>query len=680
MSLRSVWLSAVAAVTLLAPWRAARACGPDFPPILLNDRARTLAELPEGSFALEASRLVPPPEKPFPVIEDWEEPKGARVGGGAQETQLYESGAAAFKAGDSRQAYARFQAVLDLPPEQRRRFSTFARYMLGRTSGAGFQHEAIPHFRGVRELARQGFEDPLGLALASLGEEARLLLDAGDDAGAIRLYAEQAAHGSHHAATSLLLVARALTRDPARLQKALKEPVAQRLMAAYVWTRAREWESSDDHRMERVARTLDALAAVPGLAGADRLAAAAWRAGRFEQAERFAGLEHTPLSTWVRAKLALRRGDAAEAERLLAEASAGIPATEDWTGEGSTPNFRPHLRLEGERAVLALAQGDFARSAEALVETCYWPDVAEVAERVLTVEELKKLVATHAPSTTVHTTAEQAGLNCTPFAPYGAKEKSTAEMLRRLLARRLLRTHADQEAQEYFRGTEWEQPAREYADLLARARSTSNAVDKAQALYAASRIARRLGMELLGTEASPDWAWTAGDYSLDTDEEFNTPDDSMRDVLSPVLKGKPLLSDAERARRTAHAPPSPLRFHYRATAADLAEEAAALMPPRSQAYAMLLCHAARYTSSIDPERGQRLWRTYIQKGASIPGTWQFGQACPDPDFARVRASQSRISLPWKNVRRRTLAAALGGGMLPLAMGAALWLRRRRQAP
>ncbi|MBJ6759765.1 hypothetical protein JGU66_03260 [Myxococcaceae bacterium JPH2] len=680
MSLRSVWLSSLVAVTLLAPWRAARACGPDFPPFLLNDRARTLAELPEGSFALEASRLVPRPEKPFPVIEDWEEPKGARVGGGAQETQLYQAGAEAYQQGYILKARETFQAVLALPAEQRRRFSTFARYMLGRTSGAGFQQEAVPNFREVRELARQGFEDPLGLALASFGEEARFLLEAGDDAGAIRLYAEQAAHGSQHAQTSLLLVARALTRDQARLKKALKDPVAQRLMTAYVWTRAREWDGSDDHRIERVAKTLDALAEVPGLAGADQLAAAAWRAGRFEQAERFAGLEHTPLSTWVRAKLALRRGDAAEAERLLAEASAGIPASEDWTGEGPIADFRPHLRLEGERAVLALARGDFARSAETLVETCYWPDAAEVAERVLTVEELKKLVATHAASTQVRTVAEQAGLNCAPFAPYGAKEKSTAEMLRSVLARRLLRTHADQEAMEYFRGTEWEQPAREYTDLLARARSTSNAVDKAQALYTASRLARRLGMELLGTEASPDWAWTAGDYSLDTNEEFSTPDDSMREVLSPVLKGTPLLSDAESARRKAHAPPSPLRFHYRSTAADLAEEAAALMPPRSQAYAMLLCHAARFTASTDSARGQRLWRTYLQKGAAIPGTWQFGQACLEPDFNKVRETQSKLSLPWKNVRRRTLAAALGGGMLPLAMGAALWLRRRRQAP
>ncbi|MFP2909068.1 hypothetical protein ACLESD_29310, partial [Pyxidicoccus sp. 3LFB2] len=276
---RSLFASLVV-LLLLAPLRDARACGPDFPPSLLSDRAHTLAELPDGTFSLEVTRLLPRPADTFQVGEapadtdEQGEPVDPREGGGARERALYSAGAKAFHAGDTLEARARFLDVLALPPEERRRFSTFAAYMLGRTAGAGLEHEARPRFAEVRELARQGFDDPLGLAVASLGEEARVLLDAGDDAGAVRLYAEQAAHGSTSGATSLLLVARALHRDEARLKEALKDPLVQRLMATFAWTRGQEWQWAEE-APGGLQRLLEALAAVPGLSGADRLAAGA---------------------------------------------------------------------------------------------------------------------------------------------------------------------------------------------------------------------------------------------------------------------------------------------------------------------------------------------------------------------------------------------------------------------
>ncbi|MFP2931686.1 hypothetical protein ACLESO_42185 [Pyxidicoccus sp. 3LG] len=140
---------------------------------------------------------------------------------------------------------------------------------------------------------------------------------------------------------------------------------------------------------------------------------------------------------------------------------------------------------------------------------------------------------------------------------------------------------------------------------------------------------------------------------------------------------QPLLTQAEQQRLTAHAPPHPMRFHYRSTAADLAEEAAGLMPPRSQAYAVLLCHAARFTSSSEPERTQRLYRTYVKNGAAAV-SMNFGHECPEPDFERARAQQPKLTLPWQGLRRRTLAALGGGLLLPVALGATLFLRRKRK--
>jgi hypothetical protein len=680
LSCRSLFASLVV-LLLLAPLRDAQACGPDFPPSLLADRAHTLAELPDGSFAFEVSRLVPKPADTFPVVEtspyadEPGEPEGARVGGAARETALYAAGAKAFHAGDVMEARARFLDVLALPAEERRRFSTFAAYMLGRTAGAGLEHEAQPRFAEVRELARQGFEDPLGLAVASLGEEARVLLERGDDAGAVRLYAEQAAHGSATGATSLLLVARALHRDEARLKEALKDPLVQRLLTTFVWTRGQEWQWAEEEQ-GGLQQLLDALAAVPGLAGADRLAAGAWRVGRFDLAERFAAQEATPLAAWVKAKLALRRGDRAAAEQLLAEAAAGWPESEEWAPDAELGSLRPRTRAEGERALLTLMRDDFPASAERMLASCSWPDLAYVAERVLTVEELQRLVAARSPSA-----PEQCKPELAHVYDDDARDgtNTLASRLRLLLGRRLLRTGAGARALEYFQGTPFEQPARQYVEARERARQEGDAVEKARALFEAARLARRMGLELLGTEAAPDWAQADGWYDL---TEYSGPRELPPDeeAARKKMAELPLVSAAEQQRMTAHAPPYAMRYHYRSTAADLAEEAANLVPRRSQAYAVLLCHAARFTASSEPGRVPRLWQTYVKNGAMLRGEeWMsFGYECPEPDFERARAQQPKLTLPWQGMRRRTLAAMGGGLLLPVALGATLLLRRKRK--
>ncbi|XXF79652.1 hypothetical protein P2318_07810 [Myxococcaceae bacterium GXIMD 01537] len=678
MLLRST-LTCLLLLGALVPLRRARACGPDFPPHLLKDRAETLAKLPDGAFLLEATRLVPKPAESFAVVEVDPEPEGARVGGGARETELYAAGAKAYNAGDWREGQARFREVLALPAEERRRFSTFAAFMLGRIEESA--PEAQRRFAEVRELARQGFDDPLGLAVASLGEEARHSLRSGDDVAALRLYAQQAAHGSQSGAISLLHVARALARDEARMERALKDPLGQRLLATYAWTRGREslWvDGADGPSPTPLPRLLEALAAVPGLAGADRLAAAAWIAGRFDLAERFAGQERTPLAAWVKSKLALRRGDRTAAEAHLAEAREALPEEEDWQGESYESQLRPRARAEGEWALLALMRGDFPEAAERMLRTCSWPDIAYLAERVMTEDELRRFIATH---------STPPGPRCQPErAPgWGAEEKAPGalQQLRVLFGRRLLRAGQGQEALEYFRGTPWEEPSRQYVEAMERARSAWSDVDKAQALYSASLLARRVGMELMGTELAPDWTWVGGSYDLTTWYE-----DMRRYALESeeqpphvareraALEALPLITEAERQRSEAHGPKHPVRFHYRSTAADLAEEAAALLPPRSQAAAALLCHAARFASYSEPERVQRLWRHYIRTGALDAGVDQFGQSCPEPNFERVR--QQRLTLSWPNWRMRTLATVAGGVMLLPIAGAFYFVRRKRR--
>ncbi|ATB37246.1 hypothetical protein CYFUS_002667 [Cystobacter fuscus] len=84
---------------------------------------------------------------------------------------------------------------------------------------------------------------------------------------------------------------------------------------------------------------------------------------------------------------------------------------------------------------------------------------------------------------------------------------------------------------------------------------------------------------------------------------------------------------------------------------------------------------ARFVWETEPERVQRLWHTYVKRGAFVPEMSRFGQSCPEPDFERLRHPKS--SAPVRTWRLRTLAMVGGGILLPLA-GAFFFVRRRRR--
>lgn len=661
-------------VASLAMPRNADACGPFFPPELFFDRAATLANLPDGTFMVEAKKLVPKPDDGFGVVEGAveDEPAHAREGGGVDESALYQAGAAAWKAAKFDQAGRKFEQVLDLLPAARKHFSTFAAFMLGRN---GAPEESLRRFAQVRDLASAGFADPLGLAVASFGEEARVHLRAGNDREAIRLYAEQAAHGSDSGAQSLLFVARALAAKPERLEKVLSDPLAQRLLTLYAWTRGNEsWYDGNEERRPPTAKLLDALAALPALDGADQLAAAAWRMGRFDLAERFAPKSQTPLALWVASKLALRRGDKGAGEQLLAKVVAGYMAD---------PGFHPRSAVEGDgllmlcprdfaaralgdAAVLALARGDFVGALDKAVANGSFADAAYLAERVLTKEELERFLAQKP-----------------------AVEGDHMSRLRALLARRWLRAGQLPRPPAAFAEPALFDLAKQYVGALEAGRTSRDPIDRARSLFTAAQIARKKGMELLGTEVAPDWAVERGEYDLgaydgarafrmDGKRQWDEPDLTAPHPLAKLRNS--LMSADEQARVARNQPTHAQRFHYREAAADLAEDAAHLVPRRSQAYFALLCTAARYVANTNPDRMQRLWTDYVHNGAVISeGPWTFGQGCPEPQFdkARQMAAAAR-AWHWPHLRKRTIAAftvaCLGLGAL-----AALVIRRTRRA-
>lgn len=709
-------------LALAAP--ASRACGPNFPVDLLGDRAGTLANLPEGSFAFEVRRIVSPPPA-WTVVEraEWiyPEPKitresierewwggryeridGLRSAASAvaaygqgeglpEEARRYLAGAVAWANNDADDAVTRFQSVLALPADQRTHYGVWAQYMLGRVAVLQDDRDAaLAAFAATRDLVRHGSDDPLGLAASSLGDEAKLQLDAGEDAAAIALYAEQAATGSEFGRTSLLAVARQLVRDDTRLDRSLGEPVVQRLMTAYLLTRSGELGESpydadvDPHAAAtppidaaaKIAHFLDAVerGGLEQVAGADRLAALAYRSGRYDLAQRLAGKDSSGLAWWLRAKLALRAGDVVAATQAYAQAARAFPADETWgTQQQNAISYldvtRPQCRVEGEQGTLALARGEYVAAMGYLYNaaSAYWTDAAWVAERVLTLDELKAFVDTHVsavpakPPQTANGDEEESGWNRT----------QPAVSLRALLGRRLLRAERFDEALRYFDDAGLEAKAQQYV-AARRAARRGDRIERAQALFDAARSARGDGLELLGYELDPDYQIWGGSFAYGYADEAGD--------ASPSPFSIPLVGSEETKRTAASAAVPAQRFHYRYIAAGLAANAADLLPPRSQAFASVLCHATAWLLYRDPDAAQNLYRRYLRQGAYVAWGDAFGQECPAPDFpgAATRWHAQRV-IHFKHAVRRALPLTAIIGVPLLSIAALVAFRRRKHA-
>lgn len=709
MKIRSVVLAVVAAFS--APL--VLACGPDFPPVLLGDRASTLLDLPEGTFDFEASHLIKPATA-FPVVEraDWlwanpppptqddvergwlgdafevtrlmrSQPTSAAAWAKgtdlSAEARLYTTGAVAFGKAEYEEAAARFKAVLALPADQRSHYGVLAQFMLGRIAllredvDIDAAHAA---FRATRELVAAGATDPLGLAATSLGDEAWISLHNDDDAGAIALYAQQAALGSAFGRTSLLEVARDIVHDAKRLQRAVSDPLSQRLLVAYFYSRSDElqYDDSAEEGPKRVPDTINTFlkaveqAGLDKIDGADRLAAVVYRQGNYELAKRIAAKSDAPLAQWVRAKLALRDGDLTRAADAYAAASKGFPRDERWQAPGTQSDYpwdglQPACRVEGEYGALDLSRGEYVSALTHLfaASDTYWADAAYVAERVVTVDELKTFVDTKVPATPVVKPTD------------GSSPAMTrANLLRALLARRLLRANRYDDALRYFDDAEIKAKAQTYVDAR-RAAEKGDRIAQARGWFRSAELAREDGMEILGYEMDPDFNSYGGSFDLN----WQGDDGAARKDL--VLPEKWRGNDEQQ--RLAASVAVPLkRFHYRYVAAEFAAKAADLLPPRSQAFAAALCTATSYVLHDDQQLGEKYWLRYVKQGPYVPWAANFGLQCQAPDFdaAERRLRAERIASMKRSVRHA--APYIAGGLVLLGVALVLqWRRRRKQA-
>lgn len=527
----------------------------------------------------------------------------------------YLSGAIAYRRGETETARQHWNQVLALPPAERKYRSTWAAYMLGRMDVKQDPARAVEALRQVRALAQAGYIDGLGLAAASLGWEAKAELNRGRFEQAIELYLQQLATGDSGATASLRLSAEGIvSAGKDAMARAARHEPSRRVLTAYVLANGGPRQVTDGDLPDTVAtQWLDALehAKVDDLRGADRLAWLAYRVGRTKTAERWlARADKTSgITAWIRAKLLMRAGKLDEAAAELSRAIKAFPENEEWQNVNGFEHVEPFGELNpgqlagAELGALRLTRRQYVDALDALMEACSWLDAGYVAERVLTIQELQSCVDRRTKEILASGRKLEVQMNDMGEWPPGDEPIAMNNAFRHLLARRLARQEKFAEARPYM-PREFQPRLDEFAAQLKQGRSKQRSrTDRAASLWAAARIAREHGLDLLGSELDPDWFALGGSFQLDP-------------VLDARLRPDNKLNRAstEEKSRVADSAVTPsTRWHYRYIAADLGWQAAELMPDNAEETAKVLNEAGSWIKITDPKKADQFYKALVRR-------------------------------------------------------------------
>lgn len=562
-----------------------------------------------------------------------------------------------------------FHQLLALPRPEQGKWRLKALYTMARDvfdSGEGSDYElqydtmvymsdeswkSIKLYQQVIDEVRNGEPDPEELSIASLGQLGFYSLNKADFPSAITFYAQQAAQGSYSGKNSLRSISRYLTKQSnfSLLEKIISDPLVQKLIIAEIFVR-HDWAynqegCADEDSNRGCAVQRDKLInlllkhRVKGFAWSDRLAALAYRNGDYALTQSL--LEDAPesgLREWLNAKMALRAGDIPQATRYYARAAKFFPEDETWGNPMTESDYYhgneiivPSCRIASEQAILALKRDDYLQAIALFYKgkDTYWADLADVAESVLTLPELKAFVDKNVPT-------PQQPLKPFDLAVFHEEEGyyvfptriPTDVKLRALLARRLIRNGQYQQAVAYFDISNYRDAAQKLADLMAKAKqkNASNR-ERAQAQYEAARFLRYNGIELVAYEMYPDYAITGGQYS--TPYLYSNHDGWISE--KEIQRGNRAIPD-----KNNHF------LHYRWQAAEMAGKAADLLHPKTQAWAAVLCNAASWVRYLDPETGGEIYRRYVKSGKAFDWAAHFGRDCPEPMFVKSTEQETKI--------------------------------------
>jgi len=219
---------------------------------------------------------------------------------------------------------------------------------------------------------------------------------------------------------------------------------------------------------------------------------------------------------------------------------------------------------------------------------------------VLTLEELTGFVRTYAPAREKKSAAQES-----PIKDRLASSLDLPAKLRHLLARRLMRAGRYLEAAEFFPAALQSLCLQFRNGLDTQANAAIDLKERAKALFSSASIYRKYGLELFGAELEPDWHITFGEF-----EAYGVTAAHRAMALTNAVS---LVTSNEVARAATHGCQPELRWHYRYKAADMAWEAAKLLPDNDDLTAEILCTAGSWIKNVDPAEADRFYKALVNR-------------------------------------------------------------------
>jgi hypothetical protein len=270
--------------------------------------------------------------------------------------------------------------------------------------------------------------------------------------------------------------------------------------------------------------------------------------------------------------------------------------------------------MNGDMGTVRLMSGDFAQAMDIFLKGGLWEDAAYVAERVLRTDELKAYVdKMPAPEKPLDMQAAQAAGQDPYYSPNGDPD-ATARM-RYLLGRRLVREDRYAEAVAYL-PPEYGKLLEKYVEALKNGANAGLSKQvRADNWSTAAWLARRDGMELMGTEVAPDGFDSGGEFpnpdvakARETGSARDDDEDKPTPLAFPARK-----AEAERLKMNEIRPD--IRYHYRIVAAGLAMRAAALMADNTEELADAVNHAGLWVKDRDNKLGDTYYNVIEKRCA-----------------------------------------------------------------
>lgn len=583
-----------------------------------------------------------------------------------EDIRLYLEGARLYlDAGDDavKRAQAKWQQVLALPEAERKWRSTWAAWMLFRTAKPADDVECGRRLAEVRELSQKGFADCLHLGI----EATYILGRAGSDLpekgqvnpvewkraaylrailGHSRAEAQVRSDRWEQSAWSEELAAQTLA-DPFLRQAQLLHliEVAQGALGWYNGVHGNTIIPLNDD-LESWLKSYE-KAEVKGQREAALLAWLYYNAARFSEAKRWVKMapEEDVIALSIRGKLAAMEGKKQETVKAFAAVAKQMPEVQDRAradmevdGQGSVRPLTAHNLQQVRRhhfladyGTAQLAVNDFTGALATFSKTDYWPDTAYIAERLISVEEL--LVMKRAGKLAELKREDGYVVETPPYKVHSIKDLSDQyggwrgvrgySSMDYLIGRRLAREHYFKNAEEMLPedlGKALEVYALAYR--LGHDKKRSKA-ERAAALWKAAQMHKIVGDVMFGFAGGPDHFVCGCVFNLGNMASFRAQklwredwygDGTDTESYTPVFAA----TTDEKWRARHYGPVVDKRYHFRYVAADLAWEAAALMPDDDPQTAEVLCIAGTWLKYLSPVLADRFYKSMVRRNPNVP--------------------------------------------------------------